>query len=603
MDASSGNNSRKFSLSSQSTEVEELILGDISLETPWPVVEELSQFVRLSGSEEERRAVEVLTSRLSEIGVPHVLHEPECFISWPLAATVRVSEEGGRSFFAKTSSMSISTDGNELEGDLVYVPPGKLDEIDPVHTVLDLGGKDFTGKIVIVEGLPLTNNVTAVAESGAMAGIFVSPGLNIHESICTNIWGTPDLDSMHRLPNLAVAAVNRTDGDELIKLAQRGGRVAVSTTLDTRWRKIPVLVAEIEGSVNPEEYVLLNGHLDSWHQGVGDNATGDAAMLEIARVFWNHRANLQRSLKIAWWSGHSHGRYAGSAWYADEFAIDLANNCVAQVNCDSPGCRWANTYNHLSCMSEAADLLDATIVQVSGIEPQTVRPPQAGDYSFNHIGISSFLMLSSTMSEEKRAELGYYPVGGCGGNIQWHTEEDLMDVADPDILLRDIRVYASALVRTLNAPIHPFNWRRTVGEFQTTLDRYQNAAGEVFDLSPAFSALGKLDSLLIDFYGRLDAVSGEDARHYNRAQRQLGRLLIPVNYSRMAQFWRDPALKIPALPDLAPALKISTWGGDENMTRIARAHLTRGQNRLVWALTQASSTVEQALLATAGAAG
>ena len=30
--------------------------------------------------------------------------------------------------------------------------------------------------------------------------------------------------------------------------------------------------------------MLLHGHLDSWHIGVGDNLTGDATMLEVARV-------------------------------------------------------------------------------------------------------------------------------------------------------------------------------------------------------------------------------------------------------------------------------------------------------------------------------
>ncbi len=34
------------------------------------------------------------------------------------------------------------------------------------------------------------------------------------------------------------------------------------------------------------EFVLLLGHLDGWHFGVGDYATGDATMLEVARVLW-----------------------------------------------------------------------------------------------------------------------------------------------------------------------------------------------------------------------------------------------------------------------------------------------------------------------------
>jgi len=32
---------------------------------------------------------------------------------------------------------------------------------------------------------------------------------------------------------------------------------------------------------------------------------------------------LRRSVKIAWWPGHSTGRYAGSTWFTDAFALDL----------------------------------------------------------------------------------------------------------------------------------------------------------------------------------------------------------------------------------------------------------------------------------------
>ena len=39
-------------------------------------------------------------------------------------------------------------------------------------------------------------------------------------------------------------------------------------------------------------------------------------------------------------------------------------------------------------------------------------------------------MLSSHMSRAELARRGYYPVGGCGGNLEWHHEGDTMEVAD-----------------------------------------------------------------------------------------------------------------------------------------------------------------------------
>jgi hypothetical protein len=317
-------------------------------------------------------------------------------------------------------------------------------------------------------------------------------------------------------------------------------------------------------------------------------------MLEIARVFWQNRAQLKRGVKVAWWSGHSHGRYAGSTWYADTFAVELAKSCVAQVNCDSPGCRWANTYNELTATTETWKLIDSAIRDTTGITPNPERPPRAGDYSFNGIGISSFYMLSSTMSQEARDEKGYYPVGGCGANIQWHTEDDLMPIADRDNLLRDIKMYAASILRVTNAPLLPFDWRAVTAEFKQTLTTYANAAGEVFDFGPAFSAVDELDQALTALYATEPATEAAIAS-FNRAQRMLSRILVPVNYSRALPFHHDPAVEVPPLPDLEPALTAARIAGDTHQEGMLRAHLLRGRNRLVWALTQAKEEVAVAL--------
>src|SRR4051812_42900361 len=101
--------------------IESELLGTISLDVPWSVVEKFSKIVRLSGTPEEREAVNFLAAHLKEWGIPHTIYEPECFISHPLSATVREIGGESRSFGAKTSAMSVSTEGREIEGELVYV--------------------------------------------------------------------------------------------------------------------------------------------------------------------------------------------------------------------------------------------------------------------------------------------------------------------------------------------------------------------------------------------------------------------------------------------------------------------------------------------------
>lgn len=579
-------------------ELERSMLGSVSLDAPWAVVERFSTLVRTSGSAQEREAVDYLIARLTGWGVPYTLHTPTLIVSMPLGATLREEGPGGRSFRAKTTAMSASTEGRERSGELLYFPPiVQTEKVDDWSVGIDFGGVDVTGKVVIVDGMAAPARVLDAQRAGALAGIYINPGDYIHESICTSIWGTPDLDHTDRQPTIPVLGVNQADGQELIELARRGGRVAFSTDVETGWRPIPVLVAEIPGSTVPGEFALLHGHVDSWHVGVGDNATGDATMLELARVFWRHRDRLARSLRIAWWSGHSHGRYAGSTWYADEFAIELAQGCVAQVNCDSPGCRWADTFNELTCMSEAEPFVHAVIGDTTGIVPQTERPPRAGDYSFNQIGISSFYMLSSTMSQQARDARGYYPVGGCGANIAWHSEDDTLEIADRDNLLRDMRMYAASMLRVLNAPALPFDWRVTTADFRATLTKYAAATGDDFSFAPAVQAIDDLERALDRFYMRPPAgdPATPEARRFNAVQRSLARLLVPVNFTRAATFHHDSTYEPSPLPDLAPALGMAAARRDAHHLGVLQAHLTRGRNRLVWALMEATAVVQQAL--------
>ncbi len=360
------------------------ILDDLQLDEPWALLERFSQLVRLSGSQEEQQAVDYITAKLSAWGVPYVVHHPTCLISLPGPATLRTVGPNGQSFTVKTSSFSPSTNGEEVTAELVYVPGSQASGINDLFGPgQSMQHQDLRGKIVMTEGLGIAARGLDLAGSGAVAALFMNPGQRIHEGITTTAWGSPDLESEGRVPPVPVFGINKPDGEALKAMLEHGPvTVAVSNQVDTGWRQIPVTVAEIAGSQAADEFVLFHGHLDSWHVGIGDNATGDATLLEIARVFHKHRDQLARTIRIAWWSGHSHGRYAGSTWYADSFAQDITANCVAHVNCDSPGCRWATEYRDVFFMPEAEGIVQASVKAVTGQDSSGGRPLRAGDCSF-----------------------------------------------------------------------------------------------------------------------------------------------------------------------------------------------------------------------------
>lgn len=564
------------------------ILDAVSLDEPWALIESFSTFKR-EHPVDVNRGMDEVVSRLRRHGVEVKVHEPSLYLSLPGLARV---EAGGRTFRAKPPAYSMDARAG-LSGSLVYVGARHNAMItdmfeQKVESTAEVAAR-VRGKIVISEGFASPGLISQFEELGAIGVIGVNPGIDIHWGICTTVWGTPDLDDLPRKPKIPAMAVNKPDGQALIAIAEKGGEATIFTEMEEGWFSSKLPEVFIRGSEEPEKYVLLHGHLDSWDVGVGDNATGDATMLEIARLLWKHRDKLKRSIRICWWPGHSTGRYAGSTWFADNFALDLDRNCVAQVNCDSPGCRWATEFINLSRMSEAESFLAGVIEEVAGKAIEGERPHRAGDYSFNNIGISSYLMLSSTMPDILREEKGYYTVGGCGGNIAWHTENDTLEIADRDILLRDIKVYLLAVLRNANAKYLPFDWRATAREFAETISSYQKGAGDRFDLTPSRDAVADLAAALDAFYARIEAGSIAPATA-NTVIQDLARILVPINFTRVNRFRHDPALTIPPLPSIAVAAELGSHG--EATLGFARTQLVRGQNRLVAALRQACRHIE-----------
>jgi len=519
-------------------------------------------------------------------------------LSVPKKSYLKVTAPFEKEFHVKSPSFSLITGDQAVSGELVYISTGYatgINDIFGTKTEEDLG--DLNGKIIMTEGYPMPGKVQEFADMGVAAMIFISPGQNIHEGICTTIWGAPDLENMNDEPKIPVLAINKSDGMELIELAKTEKvKIEFKTFLEKGWFECPIIDIFIEGTEEPEKYVLLHGHLDSWHEGIGDNATGDAALLEMARILHKNRDKLKRSVRIAVWTGHSTGRYGGSTWFVDQFGLDLEKNCIASVNCDSPGCRWATSYDYMMWMSEVDDFCTDVVKDAVAQPSEGRRPLRAGDYSFNNIGITSFFMLSSSIPEDVLEDKGYYPVGGCGANIEWHTEEDLMHVANLDILVKDIKIYLLGVLRAANNTVHPFNFIRTAEEFEQTIKSYQEAASGNFDFSPSLREVEALRKELTAFYeeiSKLDDLQITDPRvkKANAVIKKLGRILIPINFTKKGKFWHDPALNVPPLPDIAPASEFGRFKEGTHEFKVLKTHLTRGQNRLIWAIHEARELV------------
>jgi hypothetical protein len=564
----------------------------IRLDEPRALLDRFVTLVRESGTTDEETAARYIVARLEAMGIPVTLHTPDLYISVPERATLTVfGADGTRELRARPPAMARSTGDAAVEGEICYVPSkyaaGTLslfDTPDAARTTTP-GPDPVAGRIVLTEGFSMPGPVQAFERRGAIAQIYIHPGARIHEGICTSIWGAPTPESLPRKPKTPVACISHPDGEALIAALERGPvRGSVRTWLREGWMPCLLPVVDIRGTQDPDEFLLVHGHYDSWYEGIGDNATGDAALLELARVLWGLRDRLHRSVRIAWWPGHSTGRYAGSTWYADMFADDLDEHCIAQLDIDSPGCADATAYEEVMWMAEADALCKSSIEDALGLRSTRVRPLRAGDYSFNQIGPTGLYMLLSNIPLEERRRRGYYAVGGCGGNTAWHTPDDLMPVADLEILRRDLAVYLTTIVRILNAPLHPFDYAASVDEIRAAVAEYQRAAGDEADLTSILDLLDRLGPEVaawqVEAAARI-ARSPEDTllrRALNARLRRLARQLVPLNYARGDRFDHDPALKFGVVPKLEAAAGVAS--APAGMKPFIKVALVREANKV-----------------------
>ncbi|HLG95135.1 MAG TPA: M20/M25/M40 family metallo-hydrolase [Bryobacteraceae bacterium] len=82
------------------------------------------------------------------------------------------------------------------------------------------------------------------------------------------------------------------------------------------------IVGEIPGTgPHKDELIMVGAHFDSWHSGTGatDNAAGSSVMIEVMRILKALNLNLDRTVRIALWSGEEQGLLGSKAYIKEHF--------------------------------------------------------------------------------------------------------------------------------------------------------------------------------------------------------------------------------------------------------------------------------------------
>ena len=303
-------------------------------------LEYLCSFDKLSGEPEAYRAVEYILEVLEKSGIS--CHEEDflAYLSNPVSSVLIAD---GEEFPCRPRSFSESTKGR-IEIPLIY-DLGTKTEVSLSEQKQFM--ETVAGKLVL--GYGFDERYAKLLEQHGAAGwiqIWTSDEDAVHEDTVSPVWGTPDMDSSLFQLRMPVVAVSKPCGEKLIrklKTYEAEGKqlfAQLSSEVDTDVKNVALPIAEIPGK--SRDFVLLSGHYDTWYRGAFDNCTANALALELARYMKEHQDELFYSLRIAWWPGHSNGRYMGSTWYCDHHWDELEEHCIAHLNLDLLGSKGAD---------------------------------------------------------------------------------------------------------------------------------------------------------------------------------------------------------------------------------------------------------------------
>ena len=267
-------------------------------------LEQLARHHRMRGSRGFRAAAEHIAAELRAYGLADVKIEqfpadgkifygtqrsrPPWDAEFAELWEVRELTPGGWSPVARLASweampvtLAQDSESGEVTADLVDVGAGTAEA--------DYAGKQVRGRLVLTSSQPGEAARLAVEKHGA-AGL-----VSYAQNQRTAWWGEDEnlvrwghLDTFAPTPAFAFMVSLKTARSLQQRLA-RGGRVILraSVRAGKRAGSYDVLTATIPGS-DPrlkEEEIAFSCHLDHQRPGANDNASGSAAILEVARAF------------------------------------------------------------------------------------------------------------------------------------------------------------------------------------------------------------------------------------------------------------------------------------------------------------------------------
>ncbi len=381
---------------------------------------------RLTASPAHKRAAEWARDRLASYGLENARLEPWHFgRGWTLERlTVEMIEPRYLPLIGYADGWSASTSG-EIAGTPVFIggkTPAEIDAgrlrlkgaivmTDPVMTNYvrkdrpqpsDADYVPLSAAYATGIGQPRPSGPTAaqrLAQSlrDAGAGVLLKPSRGEHGTVFVT---GRDLGA-GAVPSITLSAEQY---NMIAIMLQHNVPVKLRINVQTKFYDADGgnaynVLAELPGS-DPalrDEVVMIGGHLDSWHTGVGatDNADGSATVMEAMRILQAAGARPRRTIRVALWGGEEQGLLGSRAWVAQHLAGD-ANSAARDkfdvyFNIDNgtgPIYGW-----YLQNQEAVRPLFDSWLdpLKSNGVRRNVIEPVGATDHlSFIDAGVPGF---------------------------------------------------------------------------------------------------------------------------------------------------------------------------------------------------------------------
>ncbi|MFM7320751.1 MAG: M20/M25/M40 family metallo-hydrolase [Armatimonadota bacterium] len=289
---------------------------------------------RLAGSEGLERAVRWSAETLSADGFDRVSAEPVMVPRWVRgheSLVLRAPESRALPMLGLGGSVGTPRAG--IEAPVLVV--GSFDE-------LAAQARDVRGRIVCFD-VPFTSYGATVAyrARGASEAARLGAVAVLVRSVGPTSLRTPHTGSLSYAadaPRIPAAAITIEDATMLARMQARGESIRVHLRMAAR--QLPDVesanvVADLIGTEQPEEIVLLGGHLDSWDVGAGahDDGGGCMAAWEAVRLLKALGLRPRRTVRVVLFTNEENG-LRGATEYAKRHRIEVPRHVLA-VESDS----------------------------------------------------------------------------------------------------------------------------------------------------------------------------------------------------------------------------------------------------------------------------